>query len=199
MSGPTRRRSSGEIINATLLEVFLALVFMVFGLAVFAQQRGDTLAAAAIGTMSREMADSIRGSLKASRDSLLTARGVARARADSIRHSERQIATLLYESPHPPDCEPRANPPWLMTVTLGAPGQLTVVGHRAVGGLIPGIAFTTSYAGFRQRFSELDAKAKQQGCRYYVQVRDTPNTPKAEYKAAMQAITSIFRFHGAFQ
>jgi hypothetical protein len=199
VSGWTRRRSSGEIINATLLEVFLALVFVVFGLAVFVQQKGEAAAAAAKGSISREAADSLRHSLDALRDSLNAARDVARTRADSLRLSRQQVATLLYESPHPPDCEPRANPPWLMTVTLTGPGQLTVVGHRAIEGLTPGAAFTTSYADFTQRFRELDAGAKQRGCRYYVQVRDTPNTPKAEYKAAMQAITSIFRFRGAFQ
>lgn len=199
MNGWTRRRSSGEIINATLLEVFLALVFVVFGLAVFVQQKGDALAAAAKGSVSREAADSIRSSLAALRDSLKTTREVARTRADSLRLSQTQVATLLYESPHPPDCEPRADPPWLMTVTLTGPGQLTVVGHRPIEGLIPGAAFTTSYKGFTERFKDLDARAQQRGCRYFVRIRDTPNTPKAEYKAAMQAITSIFRFRGAFQ
>jgi hypothetical protein len=199
VSGWTRRRSSGEIINATLLEVFLALLFVIFGLAVFVQQKGDAATAALEGALSREAADGMRSSLSALRDSLASARNAARLRSDSLTAVQKRVASLLYESPHPPDCEPRADPPWLMTVTLTGPGQLTVLGHRPVGGLTPGAVFTTSYAGFKERFRELDAAARQRGCRYYVQVRDTPNTPKTEYKAAMQAITSIFRFRGAFQ
>src|SRR5688572_6802068 len=84
MTGWTRRRSSGEIINATLLEVFLALVFMVFALAIFEQRRADAAVASLSSAVTPEQADSLRKALAATKDSLETARRVARARAESL-------------------------------------------------------------------------------------------------------------------
>jgi hypothetical protein len=192
MTGWTRRRSSGEIINATLLEVFLALVFMVFALAIFEQQRANA-------ALTPEDAVTLRKAVIATRDSLNTARRVARARFDSLTIANQTIAKFRFDSPHPPDCEPGARPAWLVTVTLAGPGQLTVVAHRAIKGLEPGVQFTVPTGEFRSRFANLRDASEKQGCRYFALIKDTPNMPKAEYKAAMSAITSIFRFRGAFQ
>jgi hypothetical protein len=199
MTGWTRRRSSGEIMNATLLEVFLALVFLVFALAVFHQRRADAAEEKIRGSISTHEAVELERRLAAARDSLATARRVANARLDSLQLAAQTIAKLRFDSPYPPDCEPKANPAWLLTITLTGPAELTVLPHRAVGGLTPNVAFKVSPAAFRQHFAGLLESSRREGCRYYVRVQDTPNIPKAEYKVAMAAITSVFRFRGAFQ
>ena len=199
MSGFARRRSSGEIINATLLEVFLALVFVVFALAIFEQRRAIAAEGKLAGVISADEADVLRRLLQATQDSLRLARIAEHQSRDSLNIAQATVRRLLFDSPYPPDCEPNASPAWLLTITLSGPGQLSVVGHRSAPGLKPDVPFVVSPAEFRAHFAALAEQSRARGCRYYARVRDTPNMPKAEYKSAMSAITSIFRFRGAFQ
>jgi hypothetical protein len=195
MTGWTRRRSSGEIINATLIEVFLALVFMVFCLAVFEQSRSRQSEAALQGALPRDDVERLRDSLRTTLDSLTVARGVASRRLDSLSTARAQ----LFVSPHPPDCEPLANPPWLVTVKLVGPGEFSVVAHRPVGGLTPKVAVRMTEEEFRARFADVRAAGLKQGCRFLAMVEDTPGTTKAGFKHAVAVIRSVFRDNGALR
>lgn len=195
MTGWTRRRSSGEIINATLIEVFLALVFMVFCLAVFEQRRSRKNEAALMGALSREDVQQLRDSLRSTLDSLNAARGIASRRLDSLSTARAQ----LFVSPHPPDCEPLANPAWLITVKLLGTNEFSVVPHRAVAGLTPGVAVRMTPAEFQARFAEVRDAGLKQGCRFLAMVEDTPETTKTDFKRALTVIRSAFRDNGALR
>jgi hypothetical protein len=195
MTGWTRRRSSGEIINATLIEVFLALVFMVFCLAVFEQNRSRQSQAALAGSLPSADVERLRDSLRSTLDSLAIERGIATRRLDSLFTARAQ----LFVSPHPPDCEPLANPPWLVTVRLLASGALSVTPHRPVSGLTPGVAVRMTDEEFRTRFQGVRDAGMKQGCRYLANVEDTPGTTKAGFKHALTVIRSAFRDNGALR
>lgn len=195
MTGWTRRRTSGEIINATLIEVFLALVFMVFALAVFEQKRSRQNEAAFRGALPREDVERLRDSLRSTVDSLTVARGVALRRLDSLATARAQ----LFVSPHPPDCEPLANPPWLVTVRLIGPDELRVIAHRPVAGLTPKAAVRMTGGEFRSRFAEVRDAGMKQGCRFLAMVEDTPGTTKADFKRGLAVIRSAFRDNGALR
>lgn len=199
MSAFTRRRSSGEIINATLLEVFLAATFMVFALAIFEQRRADDAESKLANQPTAEQTKAFQDSLAKSLAQAAAARHAAALWSDSLAAAQATIRRLQFDSPYPPDCEHKENPPWLLTVTLAGPRQLIVVPHRPAAGLTPGESLAVTPEGFRARFEALRATSQSRGCRYFVRVRDTPNMPKADYKSAMSVITSIFRFRGAFQ
>jgi hypothetical protein len=188
MTGFQRRRSSGEIINATLLEVFLTLSFMIFALAVFHKRRADIAEARAGGP----------GTVTISAESLAIWRQAGGLR-DSLARTRRVIDSLRFASPYPPDCEPKANPPQLVTVTLAGPEDLLVVAHRPRFGLAVGQSARLSPEGFRARFADVRKYGLENGCRFWVEVRDTPAMPKASYKAAMAAITATFRQTGAYR
>jgi hypothetical protein len=195
MTGWTRRKSSGEIINATLIEVFLALVFMVFCLAVFEQNRSRQSQAALRGSLPGAEAQSLRDSLRSTLDSLSAARSIASRRLDSLSTARAQ----LFVSPHPPDCEPLANPPWLVTVKLVGPGAFSVVAHRPVAGLTPRVAVRMTESEFRSRFAGVRDTGVNQGCRFLAMVEDTPGMTKAGFKHALSVIRSVFRDNGALR
>jgi hypothetical protein len=191
-----RRRSSGEIINATLLEVFLALTFIVFGLAVFEKQRANAAEdaldraprAGDIDVLRDSLDDALRVASTAG-DSL----AAARVELDSLRIAKVQLDSLRFASRYPPDCEPDATPPELLTVTLTGGGQLGVTMHRAAFGFTSGATFTLTTAQFAGRFADVRDHSRANGCRYLVRIRDTERTSKDDYKRALAAINTTFR------
>ncbi len=192
MSGWARRRTSGEIMNATLLEVFLALSFMIFGLAVFEQRNAKAAEEALARAPSTATVDSLRRLAEAMKQQMDLL-------ADSMGRMADTIHALRFRSPYPPDCEENVVPAELMTITFAGPGTLTVLPNRSKFGLTAGSAFTTTIQSFRRRFAEVERYSRQKGCRFLVRIVDTPRMSKAEYKAALAAITSIFRFRNAFR
>jgi hypothetical protein len=195
MTGLSRRRSSGEIINATLIEVFLALVFMVFCLAVFEQKQLRETSARLVGVLGSAEAKTLRDSLNVALDSLTEARGVAARRQDSLATARAQ----LFVSRYPPDCEPLANPSWIITVELLGPNHLSIVAHRPVAGLTPGQRIDATLPEFEARFDQVRADGLKQGCKFFAKVNDTPGTSKADWKTALSVISSVFRTNGAYK
>ena len=192
----SRRRTSGEIINATLLEIFLALSFIVFGLAVFEKQRANAAEDALDRAPRAGDVNALRDSLAAARraaaltvDSLLT----ARVELDSLRVAKQELDSLRFASRYPPDCEPDATPAELLTVTLTGGGQLAVTVHRPAFGFTAGRSFTTTTLQFAQRFAAVRDHSRANGCRYLVRIRDTESTSKEDYKRALAAINTTFR------
>jgi hypothetical protein len=192
----SRRRTSGEIINATLLEIFLALSFIVFGLAVFEKQRANAAEAALRRAPSGSDVEALRDSLDAARSAAAThadSLAAAQTELDNLRLAKVELDSLRFASRYPPDCEPEASPAEFLTVTLGGGGQLTVTIHRAAFGFTAGTTFTVTTAQFAQRFAEVREYSRANGCRYLVRIRDTERTSKDEYKRALSAINTTFR------
>jgi hypothetical protein len=182
------RRTSGEIVNATLLEIFLTLVFLIFGLAAFEQQRAEAAIAAKNAAPSPHMLDSLR----VLADSVQREQ---RAKADSLRVLSMANDSLrdLLISKYPPDCEPNAGPAEWLTVTLIGPDQLHVLVNRTEFGLVKGGTLDLTAESFVRRFAAVHAKSERLRCRYVVQINDTRATNKEEFKHAVSEISSVFR------
>lgn len=206
MMGRSRRRTSGEIINATLLEVFLALVFIIFALAVFATAEAEeakkglsgALRPAEVAVLRARIAE-LEREVRLLRDSAAFWRArymrqlrIAEATADTL-------GRVRFQSQHAPDCEPSAKPPWLITVRLDAPERLVVTVHRDAPGLRAGETFTVSQSEFLARTQELQQASQRAGCRYFARIQDTPGVSKDAYKRAMSTIVTVFRFREAFR
>jgi len=189
----SRRRTSGEIINATLLEVFLALSFIVFGLAVFEKRRAIAAERALDEAPTATELAALRESAAGARDSLAEARRAATLAFDSLRAARHELDSLRFASRYPPDCEPGSSPAQLLTVTLAGDGQLAITMHRSAFGFTRGATFTTTTGQFAGRFAPVREHSLANGCRYLVSIRDTDMTSKDEYKRALSAINSTFR------
>jgi hypothetical protein len=161
------RRTSGEIVNATLLETFLALVFLVLALAVFESQRADKAAT--------RRSDSVLSE---------RARNLAQLN-DSLR------GVLL--SKYPPDCDSHAQPVEWLTVTLVGPNRLHVIVNRSEFGLAAGSMLDLSRDEFVGRFDSVRVDGERRRCRYVVRIQDTNGTDKMEFKRAVSAVNIDFR------
>lgn len=186
------RRTSGEIINATLLEVFLSIAFIVFALAVFEQQRADGLE-----NKAKEMRATVAAmtdSLKGIRASLMD----ARAQADSIIELNQVIRALQFNSRFAPDCEDRegrsGDVPWV-TVTIQQ-ATLRVLVRTSRFGFKAGEEVVVSAEAFRGRFQGVRVYSELQGCRFPAQIVDTEGTSKNDYKRALAAVSTTFRLRG---
>jgi hypothetical protein len=180
----SQRRTSGEIVNATLFEVCLALTFIIFAVAVFEQQRADAA----------EHARDARpdtGTYRKLRDTAT----VLRARVDTLQRFKDSL-----RSTYPPDCESHVTPPELLVVTLVGPGQLTVTANRDAFGLTAGQSLSLTLDGFDQRFADVRTySAAHKGCRFLVRIRDTNLTSKDDYKQALSVVSTTFRPRDAFR
>src|SRR5207237_1103746 len=140
MTAPNIRRTSGEVINATLLEVFLALAFILFGLADFEQRRAIEAETKLQGTPSADALQSAMRALAAARDTMAK---------DAERYLAARDTINKLRSPITPDCEPGAAPPALVTLTLIGQGQMRVYVNRSAANLTAGETFTVSSQDFR--------------------------------------------------
>jgi hypothetical protein len=176
-----RRKSSGEIINATLLEVFLILVFVVFALAVFERQRLDAAVAAKEGWASAE-------EVRALKDSLRRAQVTLRKTNDSV-----VFLTKLFQSRYPPDCEPGAVPAAVVTIGILGKGLIRVEANRSFPGMHAGDTVRVALNRFQAVFSAARRESGRQGCRYLAQIRDIYGASKADFKLAGSVINTVFR------
>ncbi len=173
------RRSSAEIINATLLEVFLAFIFVVLSIAWFERGRADT--AFAIAGQADSLEDEV-SSLTHERDTLQTA----------LRRAQ-------FNSPFPPICRPNALPRDFLTVTLASPGRVEVrvnrdeLNHRA------SQTYSMSLEAFAATFNDVWTFSQDSLCRFRARVDDTEGLPKADFKSALTVVRRIFYTHGEFQ
>src|SRR4051794_36618172 len=107
----SRRRSSGEVINATLLEIFLSFIFVVLAVAWFGAKKLEAAEAETAAANAR--ADSASRAM-ARADSLGRALAAAQAQRDSVER--------LYHSQLRPYCEDA----YTMDITFNSPGMWTV-------------------------------------------------------------------------
>jgi hypothetical protein len=180
----SRRRTSGEIVNATLLEVFLSLVFVVMAIAWFErvqtqQAKAEASEAQRSATVRLKGIDSLERTLK-----------VVTQNRDSLRV---EVAALRFISPFPPYCEKEARPAEPLTVTLDGPSELAVAVERDFFGHTRGTVLRVSTERFPAQFSAVRNFSVAKGCRYPVRVLDTTEkVSKAEYKRALRAIRTTF-------
>jgi hypothetical protein len=183
----SRRASSGEVINATLLEVFLALVFIIFGLAVWKQQELDDkqkeiISVRRANTDEKLLTDSIAALLRARRVD------------DSL--GKRLVDSLKFISREPANCEPDGLTPEFLTIALRPGPSLAVTVNRTV--LSHEVAVTTllTLQQFDEDFRDIRSYSSVHLCYYSVHVRDLEGTSKADYKRALRVIYTIFRPRG---
>jgi hypothetical protein len=192
MSGWDRRRSSGEIINATLLEIFLALVFIIFALAVF--QRRRTLQAEELLRSAPNPS-----TVLVLRDSLVGARAVAAARSESLSRTRSRLDSVLFASRYAPDCETGVTPAELFVITLAGDGRLIVRATRSRFDFPIQQEAAVDYVAFDERFAEVRRYSETHGCRFVARIQDTPQTTKVGYKGLMAKISSVLRPRDTFR
>jgi hypothetical protein len=166
------RRSSGEIINATLLEIFLSFIFVVLTVAWF---RTDEL-------------EAMRAQVQAD--------SVERARRDSIESERRRIAErqrdsimALYNSQFPPLCREE----YVLTVTLNTPANWDVEVHVSEYGFTVGQHLRVAPAAFETTFRAFRQYAYGAGqCRFRIRLVDTPALDKEEFKYARGIVERSF-------
>lgn len=200
-----RRRTSGEVINATLLEVFLALSFILFALASFYKKQADQVVGRELVP---EGAVAIpRDSLEAWRKRVVSPEQVAIARdsfarltatAALLETAQHKLDSLGGMSQYWPDCEKHAVPAEILEVTVLGGGALHVVANRPFGGLEAGATLNIATAAFPEHFVKTRAESERKQCEYLVRVHDTPAASKADLKAALGAISrALLRYRGA--
>jgi hypothetical protein len=186
MTGPNPRRTSGEVINATLLEVFLALAFILFGLADFEQRRALSAETILEASPSVDALQSEASALAAARDTIRKNTELYQAARDTINK---------LRSPIQPDCEPGGVPAALVTLTLIGQGQMRVQVNRSVADLTAGETFTVASEAFRQRFSAVLALSAMKGCRFIARIegQNAPEVTKTDLLASLSSIGTVFR------
>jgi len=182
-------RTSGEIVNATLLEVFLTLSFLAMGLAVFAQARASRAEARA-------------GRAQAHSTILRRALAKDSAKFDSLRGTQSALGSIIdslkAKSRLRPECDPDV-PGDLITVKFDAGTRLVVTVNRAIFGLRKGEMFDIAEATFGSRFSEVSAFSLANRCLFSAFVVDSPLRSKDESKRGGRVIAAVFRLHNFLQ
>jgi hypothetical protein len=151
-------------VNATLLEVFLAFVFVVLSIAWF------------------EHASAIAQKQKA--DSVAVAESTVAAQRDSARQA-------LVLSPYAPPCHPQATPKYFVTLTLARTGLVDVVVNRAEMRHPAGQRFSVSPDALPDSFSDVTRFSRDSTCHFLAVVKDA-TISKESYKRGLKAVRDIF-------
>jgi len=165
------RRTSAEVVNATLLEVFLAFVFVVLSIAWF------------------EHATSAQQASRA--DSLDAAHAHLVKQRDSLRQA-------LVLSPYAPPCHPGATPKYFATLTLAQTGLIDVRVSRSELRHAAGQRFAVSVDALPDSFDDLKRFSRDSTCHFLAVVRDA-TVSKEIYKRGLKAVREIFYTKGEFQ
>jgi hypothetical protein len=175
------------VINATLLEVFLALVFIIFGLAVWKQQEVDKTQKELISVRKANLSE------QAWSDSIAV---LLRDRQLKDSLAKRARDSLKFMSREPTNCEADGLSPEFLTIVLRPGPILAVTVNRSVLSHEAGSTAALTGAQFENQFRDIRTYSFAQLCRYRVRVRDVEGTSKADYKRALAAIYTTFRPKG---
>ncbi len=179
------RRTSAEIINATLLEVFLAFLFVVLTIASFEGARARRY---------RKVIGRV-GSLAVQLDSLKAADSVARSERDSLR----EVFGARFNSPYAPPCNGAATPRDFVTILLSVPDSIGVTINRDELSHNRGDRFVVSYQGFNEAFRDIRNHSVSKHCHFIAHVSDSPTLAKSEYKRALRVVRAVFYTYGELQ
>jgi hypothetical protein len=176
------RRTSAEIINATLLEVFLAFLFVVLTIASFQ------------GAKARQYRKAIGRAefLAFALDSLRTADSVARNERDSLR----EVFGAKFNSPYAPPCKGAARPRDFVTILLSIPDSIGVTVNRDELSHKRGQRIVVSFQAFNETFRDIREYSVSNHCHFIARVGDTPTLGKADFKRALKVVKDIFYTYG---
>jgi hypothetical protein len=176
------RRTSAEVVNATLLEVFLTFVFVVLSVAVFQQNRASA---------EKERADRLRESAGSLRQRLEDSLAIARDSVDSL------IAKFV--SPFPPPCVQDSSPDEFAIFTLTSVNRFDVLILRTEQGFMAGRRLRVMWPEMRRTFLRIWNWSRAHDCRFKVRVQDTDGVSKADYKRGLAVVKSMFYTSGEFR
>ena len=171
----SQRRSSGEVINATLLEVFLAFVFVVLALAYF--ESGKVQAAA--GEQS-------------------AAQARAKAAEERAAGLQRQVdsARDVYLSQFKPACDSGA---LLLTLKLTTRTRWEVTPRRDIGQITPSASREVRPKDFRSELAPAIADGRARGCKYEIEIVGTDSISTSDYIRARQQLVQVFYPRDSYQ
>jgi len=170
-----QRRNSGEIINATLLEVFLSFVFVVLALAIFERAKAEKEKSARTKVEVRD-------------------RGLAGKLAKA--EAERDSLRFLYQSQFIPKCDD-GRP--LLQIELVRAAEWIVSPTSSVREPSPSSPTKMTPLEFQRRFGAVSSREQGRPCKFVVNVLDSGGLDKEQFKEAMRVITSLFYQSGAYQ
>jgi hypothetical protein len=193
------RRTSGEVVNATLLEVFLALTFLVLAVAWQEQVAAEasTLAAANAradaAAAERKLAELTSEPLSPKHigKSRMALAGEVDSLGRDLSQAQTRVHDLLFQSRFPPVC-PGGDRAELLKVSLRSGGVLEIDVQRDEAGLVAGQHLTMAIQDFPRLFQGVRDYSRKEGCRFRARVQDAPEITKGEYKRSMAAILTTF-------
>jgi len=176
------RRQSGEIVNATLLEVFLALTFLVL----------------AVVQESVRVEVTNEAEIRRLRDSLgMLSDSLARLEAElAMRKGE--LLELRFNSRFPPDC-PGVEEGEVAAVAIGGGDSVEVSVLSSRLGFAKGERRAMPTRAFPSTFEPFRAFGREHGCRFRVRIIDSDAATKREYIRAMSAVVGIFYTTGSYR
>ena len=167
--------------------MFLALVFIIFGLAVWKQQEVDDkqkeLISVRKATQSEQVwIDSIAALLR------------DRQLKDSL--GKRLVDSLRFMSREPANCEADGLTPEFLTIVLRPGPILAVTVNRTILSHEAGSTAILTGGDFVNQFRDVKSYSSAKLCFYRVHVRDSEGTSKSDYKKALAVIYTTFRPRG---
>lgn len=195
----TQRRTSNEIINATLLEVFLTLVFVVLTVAVSAKKLAGQMknklsaeeqtAAASVASLKDEVKSLQDGitSLRRERESL---KSQIASLQDQLKLAQSQRAR--FNSPFRPQCDPDAKPKTFATFFLNVPGIIVIHVNRDKLRYRQGQEFPVPLDDFEDFFADIREYSRVHECRFPVAIEDSDTLPKNAFKEDLAVIRGVF-------
>jgi competence protein ComGC len=173
-----RRRSSGEVINATLMEVFLFLSFLVLILlhsAVTAKEEAEKKSAEAEETATQLRHDVVSLDHK-------------RRQAEQ----ERDVYKEKYISNHPPDCRLEGVASTVVEVCIASANRLHVEMLATVGSHKLGEKALFTPDAFRRSFADVWELSQRHECRFHALVRRELGVQTGDYIDANRPVAQLF-------
>nr|PZN81608.1 MAG: hypothetical protein DIU57_13380 [Pseudomonadota bacterium] len=172
-----RRRTSGEIVNATLLEIFLSFIFVVLALAVFVDNKQRD-ALQEVDSLRRRLAQ-----LEEENDRL-------KQENDSLRN---QNNSNQHNSPFPPQCPLSSGGRYLLAFRLTEPNRWTAEVLEDWPPFYRGQQLIVTPTSYADQFETLrHASFDGRICRFAVLVYDSDRITKREYQEALVVIRRYF-------
>ena len=170
------RRSSAEIINATLVEVFLAFLFVVLSVAWFATR-------------------DLRHAQDKNRELEQRATNAARER-DAATEAKRR-AEERFNSKFPPECPAsRSDSRYFLVITLAGPDYVVAEVQYDVLTYKRGDVMRGTLRDFAGNFAAAVKYSDENKCKFRVRIDDTDRMSKADFKRAIATIKGPFYISG---
>ena len=177
------RRSSAEIINATLVEVFLAFLFVVLA-----------LAWATDGQLKAEQkkTDQLRNENEASK----SATAKAQAERDAAKAEKDKLEERFWSQFRPACKTPRPELRHFLMVTLAGPDQVVAKVQFELLSHQTGRVTDSSLEQFKAIFADVVRHASNNKCKYRILIHDTDRISKADFKRAIAVMKERFYIAG---